>query len=132
MLAVRHITALLITTLAKWIEPLYGNTSERFAKAFFWMLASFNVVSILLLLAPTALRRYVTLEMRGLNVLVVVAVWLLMSVLLFGGHSIGALAAEARSRWPVIARRENWVAAMYCTVTAAVFVFAILVCTRRI
>lgn len=122
MLAVRQIAALLVTTIAKWIAPLYDDSSEGFAKAFFWMLTSFNAVSIVLLVSPETLRRYVTTDMRGLNLLAVVGVWLFVSAFLFGRHSLSQLAAGARTRWPIIAGRENWITAVYCVLTVVAFV----------
>jgi len=46
MLAMRQMAALVIVTISRWIWPLYGHTSERFAHGFFWMLVTFNALSV--------------------------------------------------------------------------------------
>lgn len=124
--------ALLVVTLAKWIEPLYGDTSERFAKAFLWMFTSLNVLSTFVLVSPGTLKKYLTTDMRGLNILAVAGVWLLASVFVFGWHSVSQLAAGARIRWPVIAGRENWITAMYCVLTVVILVCATAIAARRV
>ena len=120
MLAVRQMAAMVIVTIARWIRPIYEETSERLARWFFWMLVSFNVLSLVLFVLPDDAPLLGTTG-GSWGLLVVVIGWLCLHALLFGGRSIRALAEEARSRWGLTASQENRIVGVYCAVTAALF-----------
>jgi hypothetical protein len=121
MRTLRQIAALMVATLTRWIQPLYGHTAELFAKPFFWLLVSFNVLSVYFWLSPSGMAKLVAPGTRGRNLLIVTVAWMLLSAFFFRTGSVRKLADEARARWPSVVGRENWILGAYVALTAACF-----------
>jgi hypothetical protein len=121
MLALRQLAALMITTIARWLAPLHGPSSERWAESFFWLLVTFNLLAFVIWFSPDTLRDNIGTEHRGRNLLIGVAVWTVLHALFFGRRSITQLATQAQMRWPVLVGREHWLVGAYFVLTGIAF-----------